>query len=443
MEYTRSELMPGVFLNHLRSDKFKTAFMSVSLLTQLRRETAAMNALIPAVLRRGTTRYGDMEQLSQRLDELYGTAIEPIVRRFGEIHSFGFFASFPEPAFLPGGEALLGEVTGLMAEMLLSPSTRGGLLLPQYVDSEKEKLLDLIRSRVNEKRSYAVQRCLEEMCCFEDYAVSRFGDLETCGSIQYKKLTKHYRNLLRTCPVELFYCGRATAREAEDAFREALAGMPRGAIDYDIGTDVRLNAVEAEPRFVEERMAVTQGKLVLGFRLGEYMETPNIPALYVFNALYGSGATSRLFLNVREKLSLCYYASSALVIRKGLMIVSSGISFDKFEAAKAEILSQLEAVRRGEITDEELARAKRAVASDLRATLDSPGDLEGFWLGQAVDGQECSPEELAVLAEDVTREDMIAIAKSIELDMVYFLRGADSFGEEEEEDEAEDEDTQA
>ena len=130
MEYSRSELMPGVFLSHLRSDKFKTACMSINLLTQLRRETAAMNALIPSVLRRGTTRYPDMEQLSRRLDELYGAAIEPVIRRVGEVHCLGFFASFPEPAFLPGGEALLGEMSSLMAEMLLSPVTRGGLLLP-------------------------------------------------------------------------------------------------------------------------------------------------------------------------------------------------------------------------------------------------------------------------------------------------------------------------
>lgn len=441
MEYTRSELMPGVFLSHLRSDKFKTACMSLNLLTQLRRETASMNALLPAVLRRGTQRYPDMEQLSKRLDELYGAAIEPVVRRIGEIHCLGFFASFPEPVFLPGGEALLGEMTALMAELLLSPNTRGGLLLPAYVDSEKEKLLDLIRSRVNDKRSYALQRCLEEMCCCEDFAVSRFGDEEGAAAIHYKKLSKYYRALIRTAPVELFYCGKASAAEVEDAFRDALAGMPRGEIDYDIGTELRMNALEAQPRYCEEQMDVTQGKLVLGFRLGECMEDPDRAAIHVFNALYGSGATSKLFLNVREKLSLCYYASSAVILRKGLMVVSSGISFDKFEAAKTEILAQLDAVKKGDFTDEELHWARRAVASDLRAALDSPGELEGFWLSQALDGLDYGPTELAELVGDVTREDVMAVANSIELDMVYFLRGED--GEESEEEDAYDDDTEA
>ena len=425
MEVTRTELLPGVFLTHLQTDKFKTACLSVNLLTQLSRETAAMNALIPAVLRRGTTRYRDMEQLSRRMDELYGTAIEPVIRRIGEIHCLGFFASFPEPAYLPGGENLLGEVCSLTAELLLSPNTRGGLLLPQYVDSEREKLADLIRSRVNDKRSYAVQRCIEAMCCYEDFAVSRFGSLEECESIHYKKLTKHYRELVRTCPVEIFYCGRSSNRAVCAALRDAFAGMPRGEINWDIGTDLRMNAVEDQVRYVEERMDVSQGKLVMGFRLGECMEEPNRAAQHVFNAVFGSGATSKLFLNVREKLSLCYYASSAIVLRKGLMLVSSGVAFENFEKARDEIFAQLDAVKKGEISDEEMNWARRAVASDLRAALDSQGDLEGFWLSQALDGLDYGPAELAELVGEVTKEDVMAVANSLECDLIYFLRGED------------------
>ena len=424
MEFNRTELMPGVFLSHLRSDKFKTACMSVTLLTQLRRETAAMNAVIPFVLHRGTTRYSDMEQLSRRMDELYGAAVEPVVRRIGEIQCIGFYGSFPEPDYLPGGEALLGDTCALMAQLLLNPVTRGGLLLPQYVDSEREKLLDIIRSRMNDKRSYALTRCIEEMCCYEDFAVSRFGSESEAENIHYKKLTRHYRELIQTCPVEIFYCGKTDFKAVSAAMREAFSTMPRGEIDYDIGTDLRMNAVEDHVRFVEEEMDVTQGKLVLGFRLGECMEEPDIPALYVFNAVYGSGATSKLFMNVREKLSLCYYASSAVYLHKGIMLVSSGIEFDKLNAARDEILAQLDSVRRGEITDDELRSAKKSVASDLRAVQDSLGELEGFYLSQALDGLDYGPAELAALAEDVTKEDVQAIAESIECDLIYFLKGS-------------------
>ena len=424
MGFNRTELMPGVFLSHLRSDKFKTACMSVTLLTQLRRETASMNAVIPFVLRRGTTRYSDMEQLSRRMDELYGAAVEPVVRRIGDIQCLGFYGSFPEPDYLPGGEALLGDTCARMAQLLLDPVTRGGLLLPQYVDSEREKLLDIIRSRMNDKRSYALTRCIEEMCCYEDFAVSRFGSESEAENIHYKKLTRHYRELIQTCPVEIFYCGKTDFKAVSAAMRDAFSAMPRGEIDYDIGTDLRMNAVEDHVRFVEEEMDVTQGKLVLGFRLGECMEEPDIPALYVFNAVYGSGATSKLFMNVREKLSLCYYASSAVYLHKGIMLVSSGIEFDKLDAARDEILAQLDSVRRGEITDDELRSAKKSVASDLRAVQDSIGELEGFYLSQALDGLDYGPAELAALAEDVTKEDVQAIAESIECDLIYFLKGS-------------------
>lgn len=434
MEITRTELMPGVWLNHLRSDKFKTACMSLTLLTQLKRDSASMNALIPYVLRRGTTRYGDMEALSARLEELYGAAVEPVVRRIGEIQCVGFYASLPEREYLPGGQDVLRDTAELMGELLLSPATRGGLLLPQYVDSERDKMLDTIRSRINEKRGYSLFRCIEEMCCYEDFAVGRLGGEMECQAIHYQKLTKHYRALLQTCPLEIFYCGRAGEDEVASAMRDALSALPRGGIDYDLGTDVRMNALEEAPRYVEEELPVSQGKLVIGFRLGECMEDPDIAALHVFNSVYGSGSSSKLFMNVRERLSLCYYASSIIDIHKGIMLVASGIEFEKFGAARDEILAQLEAMKRGEITEAELNAAKAGVASDLRSLMDSQGELEGFYLAQALDGADYGPMELAELAESVTKEDVVAIANSVECDLIYFLKGGGDAGEDEEED---------
>ena len=150
MEYTRAEILNGVWLTHIRSDKFKTACLSLTLLTQLQRETAAMNALLPLVLRRGTARYPDMEAISRRLDELYGAAVEPVVRRIGEIQCLGFFASVPEEDYLPAGADVLRGTCELMGQLLLFPNTRGGLLLPNYVDSERSKLIEMIRALLND-----------------------------------------------------------------------------------------------------------------------------------------------------------------------------------------------------------------------------------------------------------------------------------------------------
>ncbi len=436
MDLTRSEILPGVWLNHLRTDKFKTACLSVTLLTQLKRETAAMNALIPYVLRRGTTRSPDMEAISARLETLYGAGIEPVVRRIGEIQCLGFYASVPEEDYLPGGRDVLRQTTELLGELLLSPATRGGLLLPKYVDSEKEKMLETIRSRVNDKRSYALIRCIEEMCCCEDFAVGRLGGESECEAIHYTKLSKHYKSLLQTSPIEIFYCGRCEKKLLISYLRDALMTLPRGEIDYEIGTDVRMNALEDTPRTVEECMDVTQGKLVMGFRLGESMEEPDLAALYVFNAAFGGGTSSKLFANVRERLQLCYYASSLVDTHKGLLLVSSGIAFDRFEAARDEIFAQLAALAAGELSDEELTSAKRGVASDLRAMSDSQGELEGFYLAQVLDGLDCGPLELAELVEDVTRGQVAAVAAAVECDMIYFLKGEGS--SDEGEDDAED-----
>jgi predicted Zn-dependent peptidase len=314
--------------------------------------------------------------------------------------------------------------------MLLSPNTRGGLFLPTYVDSEKQKLLEKIQGQINEKNSYAVQRLIENMCSCENFSVSRLGDEDTAGAINYKKLTRHYHELLSTSPVEIFYCGGSDNYRVKIALREALQKLPRGSIDPEIGTDVRMNAVEPEPRVFTESLDVTQGKLSIGWRLGGCMEEPDVAALRVFNAVFGGSVTSKLFMNVREKLSLCYYASSAVDVHKGLLLVSSGIAFDKYDAAKNEIFSQLEAVKRGEITDEELEAARRGVASDLRALMDSAPALEGYWLSQNVDGTDCGPDELAALCESVPREEIVAIAGGVECDAVYFLRGKEAAGDE-------------
>ena len=433
MEYTRAEITNGVWLTHIRSDKFKTACLSITLLTQLQRESAAMNALLPLVLRRGTARYTDMEAISRRLDELYGAAIEPVVRRIGEIQCLGFFASVPEEDYLPAGADTLRGTCELMGQMLLAPNTRGGLLLPDYVDSERDKLIEMIRARLNDKLSYSVSRCIEEMCCCENFAVSRFGDEESAAAIRYQKLTKQYRNLIQTSPIEIFYCGRAEEKRVESLLRDALSTLPRGEIDYDIGTDVRLNALEEKPREYTEQMNVTQAKLVIGWRLGEAMDDPNPAALRLFASLFGGSTASKLFVNVREKLSLCYFASAVADVHKGVLLAYAGTEADNVGRAKEEIFAQLASIANGEITDEELSAARADVKSALKSALDVQGALEGFYLSAALDGADYSPEELSALVDDVTKEELVEIARGCECDMIYTLTGDGS-----EEDDGED-----
>ena len=437
MDMTRTELLPGVFLTALQTDKFKSDCLSVNLLTQLDRSTVSANALLPRVLLRGSAFHPDMDAVSSACDELYGARILPLVRKKGEILSIGLYAGFLADRFAPEG-TLLEPVARLLGELLLTPATKGGLLRRDYVESEKEKLIDDIRARINDKRDYALDRLVEEMCCYEDYGCDDMGTEDAAAAVGYVELTRHYRALLQTAPIEIFYCGAADAGRVAAACTDALITLPRGEIDYELGTDVRMNAVEAEPRRFDETMDVAQGQLALGFRLGECMEEPDFAAIAVFNALYGGSVTGKLFENVREKLSLCYYAWSMCDSFKGIMLVFSGIDPANRDKAELEILAQLDAVRRGDFTDDELHHARKHCAGQLRSVPDSPGALEDFWFSQTLKGLDYGPEELAALCEMVTRADVIAVARGIEADAVYFLHGAAEDEDEEDEEDAAD-----
>lgn len=425
MEYTREELMPGVWLTALRTEKFKTGTLTLSLLSQLDASTASMHALIPSVLRRGTVSLPDMESIASCLDTLYGAQAEASVRRVGEVQCSGFAATFPEDRLLPERAGLLKSVSGLLGELLLRPNTRGGLLLPDYVNSERDKLIERIRAQKNDKDSYAVQRLVQLMCPCEAVSAGTLGTEESAEAIHYTKLTRRWRELTATAPVELFYCGSEEFGAVADALTDALTGLPRGEIDGDIGTDVRMNSMEESPREFTDFMDVTQGKLAMGWRLGDSMAEPDIPALLVFNAVFGGSVTSKLFMNVRERLQLCYYASSGLDWQKGLLIVSSGVAFDKLGAARDEIFAQLEAIKRGEVSSQELEAARLSVRNRYASMGDDPFALESHYLSMNIAGSDASPEDIAAACDGVTLESVVRIAQCTECDAIYYLKAGE------------------
>lgn len=419
----RSQLMPHTFLTYVRTGKFKTSCLSVSLVTQLSRDTAAKNALLPKVLRRGTSRHPDLDSIAAALDNLFGARIEPVVRKKGELHCIGFFSDFVGDEYVPAGENVLEKTAALMGEMLLSPDTRGGQLRSEYVDSEKSVLIDEIRAGVNDKRRYSVDKLVELMFDSEDYGTNKLGSESSARAITAAGLTKHYRKVIAESRIEVFYCGSAAFDRVSAAILDALATLPRNDQIDDITTDIRLSPAMDQPRRYFEQLDVTQGKLAIGFRLGQSMKAPNYAALMVFNSVFGGSVTSKLFLNVREKLSLCYFASSILEKHKGIMIVSSGVDFDKYKEALDEILIQLQAVQSGEISDWELTSARRAVVTSIKSALDKPSGLEELYFDQAVSDIKCTPDELAALAETVTKEDVRKIAEGVQPDTIYFLSG--------------------
>ena len=417
MEVKRWELMPHVYLTYLPARKFKTGVLSAQFITPLAKETASYNALLPAVLHRGTMRCPDMEQLAAAMDRLYGAQISPTIRKRGETQCLGFVASFIDDRFVSRNEPLLEPAAELLGELLLDPVTRGGRFLQEYVEGEKANLADAIRSIRNDKRDWADLRLLQEMCAGEPYGISRFGDEAGLAKINNQKLYAHSQRMMSSSRLELFYCGSAPISRVEDALLEAFAALPRGA-----GLDPeppRAVAAPAEPRIIHEAMDVTQGKLSMGFRCA----TDDVPAMILANLLFGGTSNSKLFMNVREKLSLCYYASSTYVRSKGILTVSSGIETADYQRALDEILHQLQEVRDGHWEPWELEGARSTMRSALTSLSDSQGALENYCLGQAATGQSEDPETMQRLLDQVTPERIRAAAQSVTLDTVYFLHG--------------------
>jgi predicted Zn-dependent peptidase len=353
--------------------------------------------------------------------------VDPLVRKKGDTQCIGFLGSFLDDRYVPGNRKILEPAAALMAEILLEPARGQGenaSFLPDYVAGERVNLADRIYARVNDKQRYAMHRLISQMCAGEPYGVDANGEAEAVLASTEQSLYRRYQTVLHTMPLYLYYCGSAPVERVEAALRDALKQLPKREVP--LGGDLALSPFTAPetPRYFEDCMDVTQGKLVLGFRLeGPQTEPAAAAALLLFHTLYGGGVSSKLFMQVREKLSLCYYASSMPERQTGLLFVSSGIAFENYERAKTEILAQLDALRGGEMTQEEWDSARKYLISNLQTTSDAQGRLEEYWLGQAVAGRQDTPEALVRAVENTSREQVCAVAGRLRLDSVYFLRG--------------------
>lgn len=418
----RFELMPGVYLTVIPTDKFKTNCLSVNLLRPLCQQEAAYNALLPDVLLRGCGMCPDMGAIAAWLDQRYGAGIQATARKKGEVQAVGFFLDFIEENFAPE-EHLTEDMCRLLGSFLLDPVLQNGVFRKDYVEGEQVNLINAIEAQINDKRTYASIRLRQEMFRDEKYGVSKYGTLSEVQAITPEGLYHHYRSILETSQIEILYTGTMEAHRVKGYLTDALRDLPRGEI-VSVGTELGF-APEA-PRELVETMDVNQGKLVMGFRTGITYGDPQYPALLMMNGIYGGCISSKLFLNVREKLSLCYYASSGVDPFKGVMVVSSGVDGNKYETAKAEIFAQLEDCRQGEITEEELESTRKSLISSLRSSGDSPYSMDDFYLGRIVCGHSYDPESLAKAIELVRLEEIQAVAQALKLDTIYFLKGAEA-----------------
>ena len=413
------DLMPGVTLRTYPDRRFKQGCLTFQIVRPMRAEEATMNALLPAVLLRGTEKHRDLRDITLRLDELYGASVGALVRRVGDYQTTGLSCGFIEDRFCIPGDQVLAPMIDFIRELLFEPILEEGGFCKSFVESEKKNLIATIESELNDKRVYAMGRMVKTMCKADSYGVPRLGDVESAAAIDPVTLYRHYQKILKESRIDIFYVGTAKLEDIAAMVMPLLQSIERNYQPLPNQTPFQ----DAGGADVVEEMDVTQGKLCMGFVTPITNRDRDFVPMQLMNTIFGAGMTSKLFVNVREKLSLCYSVGSGYYGSKGIVTVSAGIDFDKELKTREEILRQLQAMKDGDISAQELTAAKEAILSSLRGTHDSPGSIEGFYATSALSGLGLTPAEYMEAIYSVTIDQVVAAAQTVKLHTTYFLKG--------------------
>lgn len=421
-----------------RTEKFKAGLLSVSAVLPIGRESAPLTSLLLSVLRRGTVKYPTLEILNRRLDYLYGTelAIRNFYRGDGQI--IGFTAELLDSSFLPADEDLTGAVLDVLCQILFHPLLdENGMLSEKYVESEKQFQCEAIRSLKNNPRAYAVERCNELLYRDEPCGASVYGTEEEIMAVTPALLTSFWRMLISSLSVECFYVGAANTEQLQGALQKTLCAELARVKAEGLTAPSAVKAVRraAEATRVDEEMAAGQSQLLLGFTTDTVIGTPEFHACIVLNDMLGVSPVSRLFVNVREKLSLCYHCGSSYNSFKGTILVHCGVHRDNRARAEEEILRQVSLLAAGDFDDDELEAAKKSLMATYRQIEDSSGATESFCFGRSLAGFDEDAAQCCAHIDAVTRDAVIAAANRLALHTVYFLDGTLADGGEEETDE--------
>lgn len=417
---TTIQLLPGVTLRCFRDDRFKQEGLSLQFVRPMRKEEAALNALLPAVLLRGCQTAPDLRAITLRLDDLYGASLGSQVRRVGDYQTTGLSCSFMREDYALEGDRVFAPMVEFLRELMFCPLTEDGAFPLDFVESEKKNLLSAIAAQRNDKRAYAAAQMVKRMCKGDSFGIPRMGEAEDVEAITPQSLYDHYQKVLRESPVHIFYVGNADPVEIARVVTPMFASLDRDPVTLPPQTPFR----DCGGCDEQEQMDVAQGKLCIGFATPVTLRDKDFAATQIFNTIFGGGMISKLFMKIREEMSLCYDIGSVYHGSKGIITVSAGIDNNMDGPVRQEILHQLEACQTGDFTGQELEAAKQALLSQLRSTHDAPGAIEGYYATAALSGLALSPEDYIRAVEQATAEDVANAARQVRLHTVYFLRGA-------------------
>jgi len=418
--YSEHYLPNGIRLLIMPTDKFKTISMALFLHQELNREVAALNALLPAVLEQGSRQYPDKLTLQRALEKLYGSDLTADILKSGERHVIAFGCETPHDKYLGKNGTLLRQGMSVLGSVTGDPLTENGGFKKDYVCQEKNQLIKDIRAMLNDKVSYAYERCIALMCAEERFGTYKLGQIEDYDQIDREALYSYYQKLFYYNPIDLYVIGELEEEEVLEAAGEAFS-FSRSEEQSKL-PPTEINRPVPEVRYHEESMAVNQAKLVLGFRTYTAYGDAQYCPLLVYSGILGAFPHSKLFMKVREEAGLAYYVHSRLERHKGLMVISAGINCDDYSQARDIIDRQLEDMASGEISDTELDNTRRGLINRLRSQQDSPTQLISTHLSGSIGGRTYTAQELIEGIEAVDRQEIRAVAEKIKLDTVYVLR---------------------
>lgn len=421
MEYKQIEIKKGIKLNILKTNKFKTNLIAIMLTTKLDRENVTKNALIPAVLKRGTKTLKTQEEINKKLEEMYGASLDCGLDKTGDNQVLKFYIETVNDEFLPqNSEDMLKKSLEQIFEFVFNPYLENDGFKKEYVEQEKENLKQIIEGKIDNKARYALDRCIEEMYKNQPYGLYKYGYIEDMENINEKNLYEHYKKLISNCKIDIFVSG-IVDEEIENIIKENenIKKLQDRNPEYN---KIKISSKKSEKEnVVQESMEVTQGKLIIGMDLDVDNEDLRYDIM-IYNSIFGGSANSKLFQNVREKASLAYTASSSYYRFKNNIFINCGIEIKNYDKALEIIKQQIEDMKNGKFTNEEIENAKKGIIDSIKGIDDEQDTEITYFFGQELSGENMSLEEYMNSIRNVSREGIQDIANKITINTIYFLK---------------------
>jgi len=410
--------LSGFKLHMVKTDKFKTNTIIFKMKAPLQKESVTKRALLPNVLQSNSKKFPTTGKLRGYLDELYGATFYIDLGKKGEYHTISFAMEVANERFLSDPTPLLKTAIDFLVEVLTNPNADGGEFHKETLEKEKRSLKQRIQSIYDDKMKYSNNRLIEEMCKEEPYSLHVHGKESEVDSIKGKDLYDYYQKALAEDELSLYIIGDIEEQEVEQMVNERFTFSSRTPHALE-----KKQPAQVEENVIKEEQDVKQGKLNIGYRTNVTYGDPDYFALQVFNGVYGGFSHSKLFINVREKASLAYYAASRVESHKGLLMVMSGIDNSNFEKAVSIIKEQMQAMKNGDFSDEDLIQTKAVIKNQLLETLDTARGIVEILYHNVVAGQQIQLDEWLQRIDAVTKEEVVQVANKIQLDTIYFLTG--------------------